>query len=53
MTTVYKVWVHVEEIDDEEDIYEDCEDFLPIAIFESEDKDEAIAFAQRLEGVPK
>lgn len=49
MTSVYKVWIHVEEINEEEDIYEDCLDYMPVPVFESESKEEAIAFATQLE----
>lgn len=45
---IYKVWIHVEEINEEEDFYEDLIDFMPIAVFESSDKQEAMDFALSL-----
>ena len=46
----YKVWIHVEEIDEDEDFYEDLIDFLPIPLFESSDKEEAMNFALSVAG---
>jgi len=51
MVMKYKVWIHVEEIDEDNDHYEECLDHTPFSIFVSESKDEALEFASNLETV--
>jgi len=49
MTIIYKVWIHVKEIDEDCDHYKDCKDFEPVDVFESEDREAAVEYANKLE----
>ena len=50
MAKTYKVWVHIEEYDDEEDAYQDID--LPEDLGEFGALDEAIEFVSKLCAVP-
>lgn len=48
MTTEYKVWIHVELVNDDEDHYEDATE--PRCLYSSSDLEKAKAFVESLTG---
>jgi len=38
MASKFKVWIHVEEVDEENDFYKDCGEPIEISICETEEK---------------
>ena len=50
MKKYYKVWIHIEEIDEDKDIYEDVG--LPTPVGESETLEGAVEIVSGLTGLP-